>query len=33
MSALLLAPETWGEGIINRIGLVEGVHMKSGVHS
>lgn len=33
MFALLLVPEKWGEGIIDRTGLVEGVHVKSGVHS
>ena len=31
--ALWLAPEIWSEGISDRIGSVEGVHVKSGVHS
>lgn len=33
MFALLLAPEKWGEGVIDRVALVEGVYVKSGVHS
>lgn len=33
MFELLLAPEKWSEGISDCIRLVEGVHVKSGVHS
>lgn len=33
MFALLLAPEKWGEGIVDCIGLVSSVHVESRVYS